>query len=476
MSLTGALLATLLQQWTRRYIKNTQLQGRSPEGRARMRAFFDDGKNNGIIPLPVAVEALPALLHLSLFLFFAGLLVFLFNITGTHNHTLFIVVTPWVAFSLLIYGCITFTPIRWLDSPYYSPFSPVAWFLYTIMGYLWFSIRICIARCCCEPHAAFEDLQDRYQSRMLQGIGHAVNDAVLARRSKLDRRILEWILDTLSGEDSMQRLFQSIPRFFRLKLMNDLEIIDFPLDLATRFMDRLHGFLSPTFSPSSLSGPDINRRLRIYREVMNVIPGPPIDSQRLDDILIDHRIETETIETGQTLARWIKKQVPSMVHHAQKRVDGVLAALPENGRDALQNYINHQDNSVSLYLLNQAIRQAIDTGSFEASKLPSLSRSDIRNTLPRLQHEFCRLWNIIGGQARDQGPHSTPAKILDRIHHLYITLRPDIDAEPTQCIADTGDDHVQNQPRSHSEPTFPHHVDPVLFSDRSSLPDARPPV
>jgi hypothetical protein len=209
---------------------------------------------------------------------------------------------------------------------------------------------------------------------------------------------------------------------------------------------------------------------------MNVIPGPPIDSQRLDDILSDYRIETETIETGQTLTRWIKKQVPSMVHHAQKRVDGILSALPENGRDALQNYINHQDNSVSLYLLNQAIRQAIDTGSFEASKLPSLSRSDIRNTLPRLQHEFCRLWNIIGGQARDQGPHSTPAKILDRIHHLFIALRPDIDAEPTQYIADTGDDHVLNQPRSHSEPTFPHHVDPVLFSDRSSLPDARPPV
>ena len=81
-----------------------------------MRAFFRHGEDKGLVTVSRAVEALPALLHISLFLFFAGLLIFLFNITGTGSHTVFIVVTPWIAFSLLVYGCINFKPILWLNS------------------------------------------------------------------------------------------------------------------------------------------------------------------------------------------------------------------------------------------------------------------------------------------------------------------------------------------------------------------------
>jgi hypothetical protein len=42
ISITCALLATLLQQWARRYLKVTQLRY-SPHKRARIRAFFGDG-------------------------------------------------------------------------------------------------------------------------------------------------------------------------------------------------------------------------------------------------------------------------------------------------------------------------------------------------------------------------------------------------------------------------------------------------
>ncbi|KAH9970875.1 hypothetical protein BGW80DRAFT_1175416, partial [Lactifluus volemus] len=43
ISLTCALLATLLQQWARRYITVTHLPRYSPHNRARIRAFFADG-------------------------------------------------------------------------------------------------------------------------------------------------------------------------------------------------------------------------------------------------------------------------------------------------------------------------------------------------------------------------------------------------------------------------------------------------
>ena len=139
----------------------------------------------------------------------------------------------------------------------------------------------------------------------------------------------------------MERFFQSIPGLFRSKRVKNLEIV-FSFALAGRFMDKLCEFLNRTFSSNSVSPEDTTRRLQIYWDVMNVIPGPPVDSQLLADKLREHGIETsESIETGQTLARWLKNDDSRMVGYAQHRVDRVLAALPEDARGALQSYIGH---------------------------------------------------------------------------------------------------------------------------------------
>jgi hypothetical protein len=122
ISLTCSLLAKLLQQWARRYIKSTSRRY-SPHKRARIRAFFAEGVDN--LHLPWTVEALPTLLHLSLFLFFAGLLIFLFNL----HLTVFSTVVWWVGLCTTVYGCVTLMPIFRVDSPYYAPLSPSAWFL-----------------------------------------------------------------------------------------------------------------------------------------------------------------------------------------------------------------------------------------------------------------------------------------------------------------------------------------------------------
>jgi hypothetical protein len=84
ISLTCALLATLLQQWARRYLKVTQSPRYSPHKRAQIRAFFFEGVDKFL--LPWAVEALPTLLHASLFLFFAGLVVFLCNVNSLSSN------------------------------------------------------------------------------------------------------------------------------------------------------------------------------------------------------------------------------------------------------------------------------------------------------------------------------------------------------------------------------------------------------
>ena len=78
ISLTSAFLATLFQKWTRRYISVTQPLG-SPHKRARIRQFFFTRAGN--LPSLLAADAVPTLSHLSVLLFFAGLLILLKNIS-----------------------------------------------------------------------------------------------------------------------------------------------------------------------------------------------------------------------------------------------------------------------------------------------------------------------------------------------------------------------------------------------------------
>jgi hypothetical protein len=78
ISLSCAMMATLVQQWVRRYIKVTRPVRCSPQERARARAFFTIGVAK--FRLPSVVESLPTMVHLSLFLFFIGLINYLLNI------------------------------------------------------------------------------------------------------------------------------------------------------------------------------------------------------------------------------------------------------------------------------------------------------------------------------------------------------------------------------------------------------------
>ncbi|KAH8990275.1 hypothetical protein EDB92DRAFT_1865422 [Lactarius akahatsu] len=80
LSLSCALLATLMRQWGRGYREHSQYRG-SLRNRARIRAYIFQGVETFYFSR--AVEAVPLLLHTSVFLFFAGLVDFLLPINKT---------------------------------------------------------------------------------------------------------------------------------------------------------------------------------------------------------------------------------------------------------------------------------------------------------------------------------------------------------------------------------------------------------
>ncbi|KAI0273364.1 hypothetical protein BC834DRAFT_787880, partial [Gloeopeniophorella convolvens] len=78
LSLACALMATLMQQWLRRFTQAPNRRPYAPAKRARIRAFFVDGVDKS--HLDIALEVLVVLLHASVMFFYAGLVDSLFNV------------------------------------------------------------------------------------------------------------------------------------------------------------------------------------------------------------------------------------------------------------------------------------------------------------------------------------------------------------------------------------------------------------
>ena len=445
ISLTSALLATMLHQWTRRYITITQPIQRSPHKRARIRAFFADGIDK--LHLPWVVEALPTLLHLSLSLFLAGLLIFLFNV----NQTAFNAVVGWVALFAGVYACITFMPIFRYDSPFYAPLSSTVWFLYAGALYAVFGVLSFFLG----SRDSFRDLKNRYRMWVLGGVEKAAEDTVLDRSSKVDCRVLEWTIGTLCEDGATERFFRAIPGFCDSQVVRTR----LPSFLRKKIRQVMDGFLDRTFLSESVSESTKISRLSICLNAAHAALDPFVVSRTLNHIFDGRwRDAPQSIKMGYALRRWCNsrdewialtaRSLVASIIAVQKRDDRWIALVEEQfglPSQVLRDNIPHGD-SVLLIILLHVTRNLFHSPvpPWDSNILRVLSQFDIRNTLPRLQHDFCALWNEIVTEARNRRPYNAPVFILREIRHLYLTLHEGTYSAPTAFSASTthGDDIV----------------------------------
>ena len=479
ISLTAAQLAISLQQWARRYVRITQPPRCSPEKRARIREFFADGMDK--LHVPWAVEGLPALIHLSLFLFFSGLLIFLFNI----NHTVFCCVIWWIGIFVTMYGLITVMPIFRHDSPYYAPLSGSVWLLYTSIPYAFFKVLTYLAylNCFTAPtYFRFRNLGRYYYRRIVGGVEKAAEETASEQSSVIDFRILDWTLGTLGEDDLLEKFFDAIPGFINSSLAEGLKKTDY-YKFGRSFNWALAGFLRRTLASNSILDSVKSRRLIICidaADAMNV-------SNAISNILfvVDEEYSSlpQPIEAAHSLARWCTSNDPFITNHTRRIVARILVdvrerddlwvalaedqfGLPEH---VLRDSITHRDNSVLLSILIHLTRQAIRSHySYHPWLLSPVSRFDVRHTIPELQHEFCALWNGIVLEARKQGYASNPVLLLRAIRRIYIELHRNTDAA-TAAFSASPDRYVLLWPSSYPLCTLPSHC-----SD--SAPDGPQPV
>ena len=418
-----------------------------------MRAFFAEGVDS--MHIPWAVEGLPTLLHLSLFLFFGGLAIFLFNV----DHEVFSYVVLWIGLFCLVYGMITLLPLIRQDSPYNSPLSTPAWFLLAAMTRIIATMPFIVAiilspvidfclkfvfRICFCPHSPslgirrivvwmlthIGDLGKYHRRWMLKGVEMGAEKAVSERLSGIDVSILDWTITTLGDDDSLKSFFEAIPGFFDSKVVKHLEG-DFPKKLRNKCKNALNRFMDRTLSSNSVNDSEKLRRLEIFMDAMYWIRHSAPSLSYRGELRSDNDTVTRILmNVRERDDKWIRLAAGEF-------------GLPEQD---LRKNVALKDDSVLLAILIHVIRQRLSPHyNPNWHDLGLLSDFDIHNTLPRLQHDFCTLWNKIL-QKRNREYFSN-GYMLDQIRHLYMALHQGTDT-PSQTASPTS--------TSTSVPFIPH--------------------
>jgi hypothetical protein len=480
ISLTCALLATLLQQWARRYLTVTQQPRYSPHKRARICAFLADGVDK--FHVPWAVETLPTLLHLSLFLFFCGLLIFLFNI----HHTVFSVVVWWVGFSVVVYGCITLVPIFRPDSPYYAPLSSAVLIVYTGVSYGVFRILafITLSNLFSVPTwEHFDNLRDTYRKRLWWGVVKTAQETASASLAEIDRRVLRRTIEALDEDHELEQFIECIPGFCSSEEVEDPKRILAEMD-DEGLTDTLIRFWNNTRTSSIVSETLKKKRIMTCVRVADLgglsraawrIHGD-IFGRGMDEVL-------RSVEIGHSLGTWGNNNNEGSALCAQGIVSGIIAIVPVGERDdqwkalvknqlgvsedVLRDYLAHGDSVLFanlIHITRQFFRSyLVDGDGYILLVLPSIlastSRFDIQNTVPGLQNDFCALWNEIVFKAQITGNSLIPYYILRDIRHIYIVLHQGTDSAPTAFSPSTHDnDDILFQPSSYPVCNIPGHA------------------
>ena len=437
------MLATLIQQWARRYLRMTQRPRDSPHDAARIRAFFAHGIEK--YRFSWVVEAIPTLIHISLFLFFAGLLIYLFNT----NHTVFRVVCCGVVVFLGAYFVITMIPIFLRDSPYYSPLSPLvplAFFGITIPVMLIFTFFWALFRrwrIRTDSAGIYSDLVNR----IFEGMEKVAERSAKESSPEKDRIILMWTFDAITQDHDLERFFSGIVGFYR----SDKQVVENPrLSSQNLYSGHFHlalgAYLDRTLrlNDNLVSKSDKVQRIVTCMEVAEAIGDVSGISLILQwhgqlPVEVGHSLRNRDNRGKEGIDLLSQTIVALIIADVQRSNDSWIALAADQlgkSEDDIRGYLAHRNEDVLLANLIHITHQIISSSSVinqdmarqVVSRFPkSLHNFDIRATSLSLQHDFCALWNENVSEAQRRGSSSPPHRILEVIRHLYIELHPGTD-------------------------------------------------
>ncbi|KAH9168441.1 hypothetical protein EDB89DRAFT_2073872 [Lactarius sanguifluus] len=209
ISLTCALLATLLQQWARRYLRITQKRN-DPRKRAQIRQLMRQALKKGF-RLRWMVELLPTLLHISVFLFLVGFIAYL----STFNHLVAKLAGACAIFSSALYVYISLAPIYSPGSLYSTPLTTIIWVIFMGMGSMLIRFYHFVAVRWLRPRNTrpIRELYQLYYQRVRKGLTTKVEELADTDTS-LATSVLRETYEFIDGDSDMEQFLSAIPGFY----------------------------------------------------------------------------------------------------------------------------------------------------------------------------------------------------------------------------------------------------------------------
>ena len=221
LSITSALFATLMQQWARVYIE--RLQDLSvPSERARVRSGLFFGTKRYSMHMRVAVEMIPTLLHLSVFLFYVGLVIFFFTIFKI----VAIAILIFVGLFGLVYFTLTILPCLDPSCPYPTPLSSLSWYLwhtsFSLVAGCLRMLLICLYKCFV-PYYVGDDIS--YRQRLLTKGLETIDDIAIKYGRRLKDGFRWTAVKYASSHASQDTDIMAIRWLFQLPALNEKDKI-----------------------------------------------------------------------------------------------------------------------------------------------------------------------------------------------------------------------------------------------------------
>lgn len=493
ISVTCVLFASLLQQWARRYLHITQGQG-NPQERVRIRELMVQGVEK--YHLPWVASALPALFHISIFLFLVGHVLSLSNI----NHAVFMAVLICVGACAALYLCFSLSPILRYDSPYYTPLSSFVWsclvgipwltlkFIYRIterLNFISYRFRLRVL-----------DLARIFHQRTFMGMMKELEDLAQTRALELDTPAISRTFDSLEGDQDLVQFLVSIPGFYAsAELEKDAQVLEHLH--TTQFPSTIVSFMDRSWSSSLL--PEDGKRARIAI-CLHAINADPLllqctFRQTLQSMTsrifecVDFVLGAESHNDNSN--PWIRHYARSIVAVAINRVqryNGTWLDIVQRQQSSFHFPLDdHLSKGDSVKLINfiriakdLRVSYLDDSDQFEPGEIWYNVLSEARkfnaiDTTPELRHQFCALWNDLVDVTQDsQGllmARTNAMRILSLMRTTYLPLHQGTSSAPVAYSASTNDhDPILLMESSYARCDVESHQPPIRDPVRSILP------
>ncbi|KAI0264089.1 hypothetical protein BGY98DRAFT_940038 [Russula aff. rugulosa BPL654] len=266
---------------------------------------------------------------------------------------------------------------------------------------------------------------------------------LFGKAPKLDAEILDSLLVTLGEDDAREKFFEAVPGFYGSKVVKDIPPAP---HMPERHPECTRGNWHET--PPS---PEIGNILRRWLNIT--------DSSR---VVIASCIIARIIATAEVRDDTWKALARSQL--------GVT-------EEVLTSYLEPGDN-VLLANLIKTTRQFFEKGLQFDGILRSISGFDVKETLPELQHDFCKLWNeIVEVEKSKQSIQfpPTPQCITTSCCCRYVVIFISSGVQPLSLPLERDETNIINphlvlDTPSSSDPSSPPHELPVEF--RTHVPPA----